>query len=165
MFAKKNYMSQNMLLPNRYKKIGWYILIPSAVVGIVFRILDSENINLSDIVSGTAGETGCLDNDFFRMTAELTNNTILGILVIAGGLLVSFSKEKVEDEFVANLRQSSLMWAVFVNYVLLIFCFAFLYGEAFFEVMIYNMFTVLIIFIIRFNYILYRNSKNADDEK
>ncbi len=92
-------------------------------------------------------------------------NTIIGILFIVGALLVSFSKEKFEDEFIANLRQTSLLWAVLVNYILLLLAFIFIYGTPFFSVMVYNMFTVLIIFIIRFNYVLYRNSKSVLSEK
>jgi uncharacterized membrane protein len=79
--------------------------------------------------------------------------------------MVGFSKEKNEDEFITNLRQSSLYWAVIVNYILLLFAFVFLYGIAFLNVMLYNMFTILIIFIVRFNYVLYRTSKWKPDEK
>jgi len=78
---------------------------------------------------------------------------------------VSFSKEKNEDEFIAEIRLSSLLWAVCVSYTLLLVAFLFVYGSPFFEVMIYNMFTVLIIFIVRFNYILYKNTRTVSDEK
>ena len=80
-------------------------------------------------------------------------------------MMVGFSKEKNEDEYIANLRLSSLMWAVWVNYVLLLLCFIFVYGMGFLHVMIYNMFTVLIIFIGRFNLILFKNKMISADEK
>ena len=92
-------------------------------------------------------------------------STLAGMLFIAGALLVSFSKEKTEDEFIANMRLSSLMWAVLLNYTLLFFAFAFVYGTPFLSVMIYNIFTVLVIFIARFNYLLYKNNKAAKYEK
>ena len=78
---------------------------------------------------------------------------------------MSFSKEKNEDEFITEIRLSSLLWAVCVSYTLLLVAFLFVYGSPFFEVMIYNMFTVLIIFIVRFNYILYKNTRTVSDEK
>ena len=68
-------------------------------------------------------------------------------------------KEKKEDEYISKLRLSSLLWAVLINYTLLLLAFLFVYGEPFIPIIIYSMFTVLIIFIARFNYILYRNSK------
>jgi hypothetical protein len=33
------------------------------------------------------------------------------------------------------------------------------------NVMLYNMFTVIILFIVRFNYVLYRHTKSISDEK
>ena len=104
-------------------------------------------------------------NQTFGFIETNITDTLIGVLFIVGGMLVSFSKEKKEDEFIANLRLSSLLWAVCVNYTLFLLAFIFIYNNGFFAVMIYNMFTVLIIFILRFNYILYRNSKSVSDEK
>jgi hypothetical protein len=105
------------------------------------------------------------DAESFKVIYTNVTPTIVGILFLVGALLVSFSREEREDEFIAKLRQSSLLWAVLLNYVLLIICFAFVYGFSFLNVMIYNMFTVLVLFIIRFNYILYRSSKDMPNEK
>ena len=98
------------------------------------------------------------------ITTDVTN-TLVGLLFIVGGMMVSFSKEKREDEFIANLRLTSLMWSVWVNYALLLLSLIFVWGLAFFNVMVYNMFTILIIFIIRFNYLLYRSTKSMADDK
>jgi hypothetical protein len=92
-------------------------------------------------------------------------NTIVGVLFIVGALLVSFSKEKNEDEFISKLRLSCLLWVVLINYLLLLVAFILIYDIGFLNVMIYNMFTVLLIFIIRFNYILYKNEQFATNEK
>jgi fatty acid desaturase len=80
-------------------------------------------------------------------------------------VLVGFSKEKEEDEFIRELRLSSLLWAVLISYALLLLAFLTIYGFAFFSVMVYNMFTVLVIFIIRFHYLLYKNAKGLPNEK
>src|SRR5699024_10076420 len=79
-------------------------------------------------------------------------NTLIGVLFIIGGLMVSFSSERNEDEYIANLRLNSLLWAVLVNYLILLLMFLFIYGLGFLNVMVYNMFTVLIIFIAKFHY-------------
>lgn len=158
-------MKNKMLLPNRYKKIGWFILIPVAILGIILMVTDPGAMSLNAKVFAAINDRFLGDRQFFAFITTDITSTIVGILFIVGALLVGFSKEKNEDEFIGNLRQSSLLWAVLVNYILLIFCFAFIYGIAFLSVMVYNMFTVLIIFIARFNYILYRNSKSMSDEK
>lgn len=146
-------MHNKLLLPNRFKKLGWCILIPTVILRIIAVLLGQtipETIETYPLVQ--------------HIFSELFQQTIMGVLFIIGALLVGFAKEKTEDEFISNLRLSSLMWAVWLNYILLLVAFIFVYGFPFFEVMTYNMFSVLLIFIIRFNFILYKNSKSLTDE-
>ena len=158
-------MSRNLLLPNRFKKIGWFILVPATVLGIILGINDFAAQWWWARVFAIANDG--TDSHMLYFGSRLTNmtNTVIGTFFIIGALLVGFSKEKNEDEFIAEIRLSSLLWAVCLNYILLLFAFLLVYGSPFFEVMVYNMFTTILIFIIRFNYLLYRNSKTAPDEK
>ncbi len=153
-------MSNKLLLPNKYKLIGWYLLIPATILGI---FLKSVPINTK--VFAIFSDEFFGEGKFFSFIETDITSTIVGVVFIIGAMLVGFSKEKREDEFIEKLRLSSLLWAVWVNYILLFLSLIFIYGTAFLTVMIYNMFTVLIIFIIRFNYILYKNSKVVSDEK
>ena len=158
-------MAMKLLLSHRYKKIGWLILIPAAILGLI-SVYEGFNRNwFQTKVFAIANDNSTLDSQYFNFALTNITNTVFGVLFIIGAMLVSFSKEKNEDEFIANVRLSSLLWAVCVNYILLLICFVFVYGTPFLSVMLYNMFTVLIIFIIRFNYLLYKNSKRAFDEK
>lgn len=158
-------MATKLLLSHRYKKIGWLILIPASILGLV-SVYEGFNSNwFQTKVFAIANDNSTLDSQYFNFALTNITNTVFGVLFIIGAMLVSFSKEKNEDEFIANVRLSSLLWAVCVNYILLLICFVFVYGTPFLSVMLYNMFTVLIIFIIRFNYLLYKNSKRAFDEK
>ncbi|MFZ1677905.1 MAG: hypothetical protein WBP41_09700 [Saprospiraceae bacterium] len=158
-------MSNKLLLPNRFKMIGWCILIPTTIAGIILTITGYEAEWLSAKVFTLISDEIFGQTHFFTLISANVTNTVVGSLFIVGALIVSFSKEKKEDEFIANLRLSSLLWSVWVNYALLLIAFLIVYGLAFFNVMVYNMFTILIIFIIRFNYILYKNSKSMSDEK
>lgn len=79
-------------------------------------------------------------------------NEILGIIMIISSVLVAFSKEVNEDEYISKIRLESLVWAVYLNYAILLLAFVFVYGMSFLWVMIFNMFTILIFFIIRFNW-------------
>lgn len=158
-------MIHKLLLPNKYKVVGWFILIPATILGIILMVTDFESMPLNAKVFAILNNEILGKSQFFTFINANVTNTVFGILFIVGALLVGFSKEKNEDEFITNLRQSSLLWAVLINYILLLFSFAFIYGTAFLNVMVYNMFTVLIIFIARFNYVLYSNSKSMSDEK
>ncbi|MDB5278791.1 MAG: hypothetical protein JWR61_3746 [Ferruginibacter sp.] len=158
-------MSTKLLLSNRYKKIGWVILIPATILGLVLAYHEFAAAWLWCNVFSIANEG--TESHYLYFSFRYTNitNTVIGSIFIIGAMLVSFSKEKNEDEFIAELRLSSLLWAVCVSYLLLLISFLLVYGTPFLDVMVYNMFTVLIIFIVRFNYLMYKNSQAATDEK
>lgn len=153
------------LLPHRYKKAGWLLLLAGALLWIVVLIFGEESVPLQVKTVGFI-YGGLIKNTLYFTVVEINStNSLAGILSIAGALRVIFSKERNEDAFISNLRQSSLLWAVLVNYLLLLGAFLFIHGMAFLEVMLYNLFTVLIIFIARFHYVLYRNTKSLSGEK
>lgn len=160
-------MSSQLLLPNKFKIIGWCFLIPASIIGILFTMNDFNyewiNARVFALIADGPG-TFSKDKYFTTITTNVTN-TVVGAAFIIGAMLVGFSKEKKEDEFISELRLSSLLWAVWINYGLLLLAFLFVYGWSFITVMIYNMFTVLIIFLARFNYLLYKSSKTVSDEK
>lgn len=158
-------MSHNLLLSNKYKLMGWILFIPSFMLGMFLVISGYEANWLTVKVLSIFPELFNGDKQYFKIISVDPTNTVVGVLFIVGCLLIGFTKEKYEDEFIAKIRLSSLLWAVFVNYMLLLIAFIFIYDIAFLNVMIYNMFTVLLIFISRFNYILYKNSKTVSDEK
>ncbi len=159
-------MKTKILFPNRLKRIGWVILVPSAILGILltFDVIGFEHLFkakmfaiYADVIFGSTVVFGLVENTIL--------DEILGILCIVGAILVAFSKEKEEDEFIAKIRAESLVWATYINYAILVFCILFFYGSGFYYVMIFNMFTILIIFIIRFHYQLYNSKKSCSNEK
>lgn len=166
-FVKNSIMHSGLLFPNKYKKVGSVILIISTILGIILLAtgMDSSPLSFKATVFAVYSDPLLGDSQVLQFVQTNIIPTVTGVLFIIGALLVGFSKEKNEDEYIASLRLSSLLWAVFVNYILLLISFIFIYGMAFLSVMLYNMFTVLIIFIARFNYLLFRNSKMALSEK
>lgn len=80
---------------------------------------------------------------------------ILGLLLITGLFILGFSRRKVEDERIAQIRLESLQWGIYANYLVLFLCICLVYEMSFFYIMIYNMFTPLVIFVIRFYWLLY----------
>ena len=73
-----------------------------------------------------------------------------------------YTKEKIEDEFIFKLRNDSLVWAIILNYVVLLLTVIFIYEGNFFTVLVYNMFTPLIFFIIRFNFLKYKSRSHEE---
>jgi hypothetical protein len=132
-------MSNSLLIPNHYKRLGFIILIPFLVLGALcmfrdfnFSWLDiGKSINLTDEIALTG--------------------------TIAGLLMIAFSKEKTEDEYISTLRLESLQKAVLIHYILLVIATWAVHSLAYIQVMVYNMLTIPIIFIIRFHYVLAKN--------
>jgi len=158
-------MSNKLLLPNKFKIIGWCLFIPTTILGVILSFTGFEASWLKTKVFAIFNNEIFGKSQSFSFIETNITNTVVGALFIVGAIFVGFSKEKREDEFIAKIRLSSLLWAVWVNYIFLLLAFLFVYGTPFLTVMMYNMFTVLVIFIVRFNYILFKNSKTASDEK
>lgn len=146
-------MKTNYLLSNKLKRVGWILLIPSTLFGLFITIYDM-NYGFFDFrvpalfideIFGKKQLFGVIENNLM--------NEVVGCLVIISSMMVAFSKEKVEDEFIAKLRMDSLAWAVYFNQAVLLFSMLFIYDMAFLWVMIFNMFTLLWFFIIRFNWL------------
>lgn len=154
-------METRFLLPHRFKLIGWILLIPSSIIGL-FVIFGDFSLNFLEFKVFTISSGGFAPwevSKAFRFEEENLTATFVGILFLVGALMVTLAREKNEDEFISKKRLESLLWATILNYLILLFCFMFFYEFGFFFVMILNMFTILILFIIRFNYVLYKSSK------
>jgi hypothetical protein len=156
-------METRFLLPNKLKLPGWIILIPSGILGVLAIFFHLEwnflEMKVFTIYSDGAAFFYSSRPVVFGFDDVNLTATVFGIFFLIGSVMVAFSKEKHEDEFIAKIRLESLLWATYINYAILFLCFLFFYGFGFLYVMILNMFTILILFIIRFNYVLYRISK------
>ncbi len=150
----------NFLLPHKYKQIGWVFLIPSFIIGLVWLVTEFELDFLTLNVPGLF-----MENEYFGFIKNNIFNEIIGITFILSAICVAFSKEKYEDEYIAQIRLESLVWATYVNYGILIVSFLLVYDLSFLWVMILNMFTILIFFILRFNWKISTLKRNLEDEK
>ena len=158
-------MKLNYLFPNKYKKIGWLILIPSVIIGSITLILEFEPNYLDFNVPAIFIDEFFGDKHFIGIVNNNVLNEILGTLIILSSLLVAFSKEKSEDEYISKIRLESLVWAVYLNYAILLISFLFIFDLSFLWVMIFNMFTILLFFIIRFNWQISKLKKSAHYEE
>lgn len=144
-------MKTNWLFPHRYRLIGWLIFVPSVALGLATLYGEYELSFLSARMPIGIGVIN--SSERINLTDELA-----GIGIIIGLLFIAFSREKVEDEMIGQLRLEALQWSVYANYLVLAIAILTVYDGAFFTVMIYNMFTILLVFIGRFRWLIYRNN-------
>ena len=146
-------MNTLQLLPNRFKMIGWIIFIPSLILGLI-SLSGIMNVEISLPVIYNSGFLND-ENQGFLKTAEIDLfQNLFGILIIIGGILVGFSKEKIEDEYISSLRLKSVFWSLIASYSIVFILFVTVFGSVFLTVMILIMFLPLVLYIFRFNYLL-----------
>ena len=159
-------MNTSFLFPNRFKVIGWLLFIPSFIFGIVARVLPLDFENYLTLKVFAIYEQGFFSkNTFFGFIENGFLDEILLSFLIIGSILIGFSKLKVEDEFIAKIRYESLVWATYFNFGMLLFTTLFIFGGAYFDVMILNVFSMLFFFIIRFHYIIFKLQKSEKDDE
>ena len=130
---------KTLLFPHSFQKWGWCIFAVGVIFGIYAMVTDYG--------------ASCLVN----------NIAIIGTVI--GSVLVTCSREKIEDEMVRQLRLNSLLVALYINYTVLIVSSLLVYSLDFLYVMIYNMFTMLIIFMAVFRYRMWQFNKEVKDEE
>jgi len=84
------------------------------------------------------------DGNFFHPTAEYSSfiknsitDEVIECMFFIGGIVLAFSKEKIEDEMITYIRLKSLVYATYFSFSLLILNQIFVYG---FSVMYATMF-------------------------
>lgn len=166
-------MKSNYLFAPVFKKIGWIMFVPFAVLGIIFisqcylfpkEIIPTdmltcksfELIGMHGLFGGNYFICGFEDNDW---TDEII---IIGLSVSL--LFIAFSREKDEDECIANIRMQSFVWAIKANTVLLILGTLLIFDTFYFDFILCYMYTMFFFFIGKY-YIALRKFRRSGDEK
>jgi len=161
-------MKTNYLFPNSFRMIGWVLLIPAIVLGymVLFENLEFSFLNvktlslLPDSLFGATSNT----NSLWSVVEDNFTQELVGILFIVSAIFVAFSKEKNEDEYIYKIRLESLVWATYLSFAIQILCILFFYDFTFLKSMMINTVTILIVFIVRYNFIIYRSKFQKDEE-
>ena len=158
-------MSTRFLFSHTFKPVGWFLLIIGIVLGIILMLNDFDYPTIEMAVYPLIGEHDVFSKPPLEWSKNNIIDEIAAILIIIGGIFVSFSKTKDEDEYISKIRMESLIWATYVNYIVLFIAILFVFDLTFFNVMICNMFTILLFFIARFQFMLYKFKKSVTDEE
>ncbi|MBA4301604.1 MAG: hypothetical protein C0433_16105 [Cyclobacterium sp.] len=143
-------MLTKILLPHRFQKIGWLLCLPFAALLFANNYFDFSFHWL---------EFEVRDGVLFKDSKENFSNEIALIGVFVSLFLMAFSREKEEDEYIQKLRLDSLLVAFYANTFILIIGTLLFYGFGYLEFMGYNMFTIQLIFIGRFRWVLLKQKQ------
>lgn len=146
-------MKNRFLIPAKFRAIGWFLFLLSFGLGIFTQLASYEIPGFQVYFIDRPGSAN------YNLTDELAfTGSIVGLLMI------SFAKHINEDELISKIRLESWQWAVIINYAILLILDLTNYGLGFVFIMTYNVFTLLIVYIIPFNYSLYSLKKGLSRE-
>lgn len=170
-------MKTKNLLPNCWKPIGWILLVLGVSV-IMWETIKEENPLLRNEVTipwpfgGKTSENSIVPdliqhNPNGTITLDLQSliDELCYLMIISGLFIAGFARVKQEDERTAQMRLEALQWAIYGNTLVLALCIAFVYGMDFLLVMLYNMFTPLLIFVLRFHWLLVKETRELKEKE
>lgn len=152
------------LLANAFKKPAAVLFYGSFLLGaVLFFETDGElgNVLHLELRVPALFSDGLLSKrDGIWILNDLSDE-LFTLLILLSGLVLGFSKEKAEDEYTALLRGAALQWSLVANTVLAILATFSIYGIAYFNFMVVQLFSILLLFNLRFQYTLYKHGFRA----
>jgi hypothetical protein len=143
---------EHLLLSYRFKLFGWGLVALSTLLSIAYVFFNFRfSIPVFSIVSSF------LETKFFTTFKTNFAEELILLLFLFGFLMVMFSKEKQEEEIFASLRFLALVRSILSNVIFLVVSMLFFYGNAFIAMLILNLFSLYVFYIIHF-YVLKFNA-------
>ena len=106
-----------------------------------------------------------LETKYFTLIENNLSEEICGLTLLISLVFIAFSKEKNENESYWQIRLNSVFLALYLNILFLLLSLLFVYGLAFVEILILNMYLFLIFYSVIFNYKLKKEGKAISKER
>jgi hypothetical protein len=137
-----------ILLPNKNRWIGWMLVI-AGLAGTLAYLLTDFRITLPVF----ALYSGFLESKFFTVYQSNVADELILILLLAGLFMVTFSGEKKEDDRIAGIRSVAWRRAIMTNSILLALSILLVYGNGFLAVLVVNLFSLHITYLLFFTFL------------
>lgn len=154
-------MEKPYLLPHRFKKTGWFLLVLGLVIrgAMHFFGIDADYFGRIPFLGVNFEFFLSSNKHFFEIVENGFLDEVIAVFIILGGILVGFCKTKIKEKFISQMSLSSLVWAVYINYGILFLVVLFVFYMPFLDVMVFNMCTVLLFFIVCFHVLLHKANR------
>lgn len=148
-------MNKVLLLPHSFKKIGWCIFVPTALLGILMAF------------DGFNGFPGTLLSDSTQIsgTIDIWSNNVAIIGVLLGAVFITCSRERIEDELIGRIRLNALLVSLYCSVGTTVAATLLLYDFTYLNFMIFNLCLLPVLFLIIEQIMLLRFRKEAAHEE
>jgi len=167
-------MRKNSLFPNKFKYVGFALFALSVILYVLTDtgVLDDNTVRFTTFVISQdpsfsmGGSTCSFDfNTKIGFYEKGMLDEIKTVMMLAGLLLASFSREKDEDECIASIRMRAFIWAIKLNTFLAILSIWFTFGLIYLYFMAVIFFVLQsLLFICKFHYELYKFRRSGNEE-
>ena len=148
-------MNKILLLPYSFKRIGWVLFIPTALLGLLMAIDGFIGFPTFLLPDSTAGS---------EILSRVSNNVVL-IGVLLGTLLITCSRERIEDELITRIRLNALLAALYATIGIAVIAALLLYDFAYLNFLIFNLCLLPVLFLVIERVMLWRLGKEAAHEE
>ena len=138
----------SLLLPKKLRIAGYIILLLGIILGIT-RFYFGIKLEILDI-KVFAVYSNYFETNYFKVIPNHFSEEATALLLLVGLFLIVFTKEKIENDVISTLRLKSFILTFYVNTVLVALSFIFIYGFSFLNILVINVFSPLIIYILLF---------------
>jgi hypothetical protein len=145
-------MRPNYLFPYGTRYFGIALILVHVLIKLLWDHYYPNGYDQSVSSSGTNGFLFSAPHLFFIGTT---------LMMLVGLFLIAFSRERVEDEQITQLRLDSLRWAIYLNYAILLFGLIFTRRNESDHILMLNIWLPLLFFILRFQWVIYRLNRSA----
>jgi hypothetical protein len=135
--------------PFKAKVAGWMLFIAGLILGTLFAFF-----NLVINFPVLAIFSSFLEEKYFTVFTTNVTDELTLLLILGGMFLVVFSKDHLEEnsqessEKLFEIRAKSMFKALYYNTILLFFSIIFVFGQGFFWVMILNLLSVFVLYLV-----------------
>jgi hypothetical protein len=136
----------NILLPYRWKYVGWMLAIIGFILGGIYLTYEFTLRMPVFAVFSSFLETRI----FVTFKTNVADDLILLLLITGSGMVVG-SREKIESELLDLVRAKAFVKAFMANTIFLLFTILFVFGGGFLGVLILNLISFSIFYLIFFN--------------
>ncbi len=133
------------LIPRQFKWLGLILIV---IAGFLYFYFDWYNIRLE--VPVFAVYSSFMRTRYFVFSRTNFTDELTLLLALAGFMMIVFSKEKNESDEIKLVRYKSFVQAVFINSLFMAFSILFIYGSGFIAMLVFNVISVYLIYLIIF---------------
>lgn len=147
---------QIYLLPRRFRFTGYVLTVIGILLSYIRFGLDLKLRVLN--IKVFAFYSVYFEKKYFKVIENNFTEEAAMLFLLIGLMFIAFAKEKIENQLVRNLRLKALVSAVYLNFMATSLAVIFIFGLAFVQFLVLNLFLMIFLFILisKYYFIRYR---------